>query len=98
MSKKRRTFTPDFKFQVAMECLTGQKRRVEILREYELSDSTLERWCQQLKERGPQVFAASDHSLLAERERQIAELERVIGQLTVELAAAKKVSNWLDSR
>jgi len=38
MSKKRRTFTPDFKFQVAMECLTGQKRRVEILREYELTD------------------------------------------------------------
>jgi transposase len=98
MSKKRRTFTPEFKFQVAMECLTGQKRRAEILREYELSDSTLERWCQRLKERGSQVFAADDHSLLAERERQIAELERVIGQLTVELAAAKKVSNWLDSR
>jgi len=98
MSKKRRTFTPEFKFQVAMEYLTGQKRRVEILREHELSDSTLERWCQRLKERGSQVFAADDHSLLAEREQRIAELERVIGQLTVELAAAKKVSNWLDSR
>jgi transposase len=98
MSKKRRTFTPEFKFQVAMEYLTGQKRRVEILREHELSDSTLERWCQRLRERGSQVFAAEDHSLLAEREQRIAELERVIGQLTVELAAAKKVSNWLDSR
>jgi hypothetical protein len=59
---------------------TGQKRRVEILHEHELSDSTLERWCQQLKERGPQIFASSDHSLLAERERQITGLERVIGQ------------------
>jgi transposase-like protein len=53
---------------------------VEILHEHEFSDSTLERWCRQLKERGPQIFASSDHSLLAERERQITGLERVIGQ------------------
>jgi transposase-like protein len=98
MSKKRRTFTPAFKFQVVMEYLSGEKRRVEILREHKLSDSTLERWCNQLKERGPQVFAGSDSSVLAEQARRIAELERVIGQLTVELAAAKKVSNWLNSR
>jgi hypothetical protein len=58
----------------------GQRRRVEILHEHEFSDSTLERWCRQLKERGPQIFASSDHSLLAERERQITGLERVIGQ------------------
>jgi len=28
-----------------MEFLTGQKRRVDILREVRLSDSTLVRWC-----------------------------------------------------
>ena len=98
MSKKPRTFTPAFKFRVAMEYLTGEKRRAEILREYEISDSTLERWYTQLKKQGPQVFAESDDSALAEKEERIAELERLIGQLTVELAAAKKVSAWLDSR
>ena len=97
MGKKRRSFTAEFKFQVAMECLTGQKRRVDLLREHQLSDSTLERWVQQLKERGPQVFAGEDQSTLAERDRKVAELERIIGRLTVELEASKKVSNWLDS-
>jgi transposase len=98
MGKRRRTFTPEFKFQVAMEYLTGQKRRIEVLREYQLSDSTLERWCRQLAERGTRVFAATDDSLLAQREQQIAELERMIGQLTMELAAAKKASSWPDTR
>jgi len=51
-----------------------------------------------VRENGSRVFAASDQSLLAEKERQIAELERVIGRLTVELEAAKKASTWLRSR
>ena len=97
MGKKRRSFTAEFKFQVALEYLTGQKRRVDLLREHQLNDSTLERWVQQLKERGPQVFAGEDQSSLAERDRKVAELERIIGRMTVELEASKKVSSWLDS-
>jgi len=89
MSRKRRAFTPQFKFQVAMECLSGQKRRVDLLREHQLNDSTLERWVRQWGERGPQVFAGDDQSTLAGRDRKIAELERMIGRLTVELEASK---------
>ena len=96
MGKARRTFTPEFKFQVVMEYLTGRKRRVEILREYQLSDSTLERWCRQFEERGPQMFASEAKSNSGENER-VAELERVIGRLTVELEATKKASSWLKS-
>ena len=98
MGKKRRSFTPEFKFQVVMEFLTGRKRRAEILREYELSDSTLARWLERFEKHGPEVFAAQNQSAEGERERRIAELERVIGQLTVELQAAKKASDWLNSR
>ena len=97
MGKTRRRFSPEFKFQVVMELLTGQKRRVEILREHQLSDSTLERWCQQFRERGPSIFNREDRGRSADEER-IAELERVIGRLTVELEASKKASNWLKSR
>jgi transposase-like protein len=98
MGKKRRNFTEEFKFQVVMECLTGQKRRAEILREYQLGDSVLSRWIKRFQERGPEVFATHNQSALADRDRRIAELERVIGQLTVELQAAKKASTWLNSR
>lgn len=97
MAKSRRAFSPEFKYKVVMEYLSGQKRRVEILREYELSDSTLERWYKQFQERAPQVFAAGVDWDPGE-EKQIAELERIIGRLTVELEAAKKVSRRLKSQ
>ena len=96
MGKARRSFSTEFKFQVVMDLLTGRKRRVEVVREHQLSDSTLERWCKQFEERGPRVFD-SDAKLGSEEDR-IAELERVIGRLTVELEASKKASNWLKSR
>ena len=96
MGKARRNFSTEFKFQVVMDLLTGRKRRVEVVREHHLSDSTLERWCNQFQERGPRVFD-SDARLGSEDDR-IAELERVIGRLTVELEASKKASNWLKSR
>ena len=44
MGKRRRSFSPEFTFQVVTDLLTGRKRRVEILREHPLSDSTLG-WC-----------------------------------------------------
>ena len=96
MGKARRSFSTEFKFQVVMDLLTGRKRRVEVVREHQLSDSTLERWCKQFQERGPRVFD-SDAKLGSEEDR-VAELERVIGRLTVELEASKKASNWLKSR
>lgn len=96
MARKRRKFTPEFKFQVVMELLTGRKRAVELCREHQLSDSTLSGWRVQFQERGPEIFAGDrqDHS----QDARIAELERVIGRLTLELEAAKKASSWLNSR
>ncbi len=96
MGKARRSFSTEFKFRVVMDLLTGRKRRVEVVREHQLSDSTLERWCKQFQERGPRVFD-SDARLGSEEDR-IGELERVIGRLTVELEASKKASDWLKSR
>ena len=96
MSKPRRAFSPEFKFQVVMDYLSGRKGRTETLREYEINDSTLERWCDILRQRGAAVFAA-DRVNSAE-ERRVAELEQVIGRLTVELEVSKKASSWLKSR
>jgi len=97
MGKKRRQFTPVFKFQVVMDLLTGRKRRVELLREHQLHESTLERWIRQFQERGAEIFVSEDGAGSVEQER-LAELERVIGRLTLELEAAKKASSWLKSR
>jgi transposase-like protein len=96
MDKTRRTFTPEFKFQVVLELLTGQKRAAQLCREHQVSETSLSRWQQEFLAHGARVFQ-DGHDASAERER-IAELERMVGRLTMELAAAKKVSSWLDSR
>ena len=96
MSRPRRTFAPEFKFQVVMDVLTGRKRRAATLREHQLNESTLDKWVKRLLERGPSVFARAERDTTDQA--RIAELERVIGRLTVELEASKKVSNWLRSR
>jgi transposase len=95
MAKKYRSFSPEFKFQIVLEVLTGAKRPSEVCREHQICDSVLSRWRKQFLEQGPQIFTPA--SKPNQDDTRTAELERVIGQLTLELAAAKKASNWLDS-
>jgi transposase len=95
MVKKHRTFSSEFKFQVVLEVLTGVKQPSEICREHQIAEGVLYRWRKEFLEKGPQVFERA-RQVQTENER-IAELERVIGRLTLELSAAKKASDWLDS-
>ncbi|MBS3784841.1 MAG: transposase, partial [Anaerolineae bacterium] len=88
---KRRTFTPEFKAQVVLEELTGVKDKAEICREYRLSRQLFSRWRAEFVERAPEIFA-TERSRGDEQER-IAELERMIGRLTMELEVSKKASN-----
>ena len=92
---KRRTFTPKFKAQVVLEELTGVKDKAEICREYRLSRQLFSRWRAEFVERAPEIFA-TERSRGDEQER-IAELERMIGRLTMELEVSKKASNILTS-
>jgi len=92
---KRRTFKADFKAQVVLEALTGVKSQAEICREHQLRSQTLSHWKAEFLERAPMVFETKQ-GRSGEQER-IAELERMVGRLTMELEAAKKASNILSS-
>jgi transposase-like protein len=92
---KRREFTPEFKAQVVLEELTGVKDKAEICREYRLSRQLFSRWQAEFVERAPEIFA-TERSRGDDQER-IAELERMIGRLTMELEASKEASNILTS-
>lgn len=94
---KFRTFSPEFKVQVVLDLLTGARSPSEICREHQIKDSLLYRWKQEFLERAPQVFVRGSSAEAAEQVR-IAELERVIGRLTVELEAAKKACRLRDAR
>ena len=93
---KRRTFSPEFKVQAVLEVLTGTKGGAQVCREHQIKDSVLSRWKQEFIERAPQLFERG--GIQSQEEERIAELERLVGQLTMELAMAKKASFLLTSR
>ncbi len=91
---RRRTFKPDFKARVVLEDLTGVKRAAEICREHQLKPQVLARWKAEFVQRAPEIFATNPSG---EDQEQIAELERMVGRLTMELEVAKKASSILTS-
>ena len=92
---KHRAFTPEFKAQVVLEELTGLKDKGEICREYGFRPQIVSRWREQFLERAPEIFATQPSR--GDEQARIAELERMVGRLTMELEAAKKASDILTS-
>ncbi len=94
MASKRK-FTPEYKARLVLEMLTEQKSISQMSREYGIKDSVLSRWKQEFIERSPQLFQT--HPASDQRDQRIAELERMVGRLALELDMAKKVSRYLNS-
>jgi transposase len=90
--RARRTFTPEFKAKVVLDVLTGSATPAEVCRKYQLSSNLFGLWKATLLDRLASVFQ-SDEERSAEAAR-IADLERLVGQQALELAALKKASTW----
>jgi transposase-like protein len=68
----------------------------QICREHNLKDQVVRRWKTEFLERAETIFGAdTDRQQHLER---IAELERLLGRLTLELEIAKKASQLSSSR
>ena len=91
--KTRRIFDPDFKAKIVLVELTGVKSAVEVCREHQLSSQVFARWKAEFLERAPELFATQRSR--GDEQQQIAELERLVGRLTMELEISKKVSTLL---
>lgn len=89
MARKRRNFDGEFKTRVVLELLTGKKSLVEASREYNVKDSVLSRWKQEFVSKASQVFEQPQD--VQEKEARIAELERMVGKLTMTIELQKKV-------
>ena len=90
---KRRTFTSQFKAERVLEVLTGVKSQAEVCREHRLKPQLLARWKSQFLEQASLIFEQGQRH--SEEAARIAELERVVGRLTLEVEAAKKASSIL---
>jgi len=90
----RRKYDPEFKVRVVLEMISGQKGLMQSSREYGIKDSVLSRWKQEFLERAAQIF--EQPKAKNQEEERIAELERMVGRLTMQLEAAKKVLRYSD--
>ena len=92
---QRRSFTPQFKTRVVLEVLTKLKSMAQVCREYDLKEQVVTRWKAEFLERAPMLFAPDQQR--DQDAARIAELERLVGRLTLELEIAKKASQLLTS-
>ena len=87
MALKRRRFTGEFKLQVVREVEAG-KALAQAAREYQLHPSLIVQWRQAHQQYAAQAFTGNGRQY--KEEARLAELERLIGQLTLENALLKK--------
>jgi transposase len=92
---KHRSFTADFKAQIVLEVISGSRSAAEICRQHELKPQLLSTWKSELVDNAAKVFQRDEQQSGAQT--RIAELERLVGRLTLELEVAKKASNLLSA-
>ncbi len=87
--RKNRSYTIDFKRQLAVEYLEGRGTLGELSKRHGLERSVIRLWVKKY-EAGAYDEDFAQAATLDEYERRIAELERKVGQLTMELDIAKR--------
>ena len=93
MSTNRRQYSAEFKAKVVLQVLMGEKPSSEICRSYKLHSSVLNRWRKEFLENAASIFESDGAT--QEDQQRIADLERLVGQLTMQLEIAKKASQSL---
>jgi transposase len=93
----RRKFTAAFKAQVVLELLSGAKSSVELCRKHQIASSVLAEWKAIFLRRAALVFD-SPESPHDQDPMRVAELERLVGRLTLENDILKKATNILHQR
>jgi transposase-like protein len=91
----RRSFTAEYKAKVVLDLISGEKGLAEASREYGIKDTVLSRWKQEFLANALQLFEQPKE--VQEKEERIAELERMVGKLTMQLELSKKVLSYANS-
>jgi len=95
MGKKRRNFSKDFKLNILYE-IEGGKSVSQVSRENEIHPTLITKWRSEYKKYGDQAFAGNGK--LYKDEAKVSEMERMIGQLTMENNLLKKALNSLKKK
>lgn len=88
MQLNRRKFSKEFKLQVINEVDAG-KTQAQAAREYQISDNLICKWRQEYLKDPSRAFSGNGNTY--KEEARIAQLERMVGKLTMENDFLKKV-------
>jgi transposase-like protein len=83
----KRTFSREFKRQIASQALAGEKGMAQLCREYGLCQTLVRRWREQYQQLGEAAWPDSLHPIEAaelDAEGRIAELEAALGRAHLE--------------
>ena len=91
MSKTRKQFSRDFKIKVVLAYESGVPA-VELSRQFEVHPNVIYNWSREYRNNPDGAFISGTHqaSPADANERRIAELERMLGRLTLENDFLKK--------
>src|SRR5262245_59409517 len=93
--RTRRSFTPQFKAEVVLAALTGAHTQAELCRSHGLKPELLALWKKTFLQRMPLVFQGEQQD--SHEAARVAELERLVGRLTLEVDVLTKASALLPS-
>jgi transposase-like protein len=91
MKKQRRKHSAEFKATVALEALKGMNTVSEIAAKYEIHPVQVGNWKKELLERVPEIFERKNAARDKGSERLREQLEKKVGQLTMEV-------DWLEKK
>ena len=95
MGKIRRRFSREFKVQVVREVEAG-KGLAQAAREYEVHPNQIRKWQDEHRAYAGKAFAGNGVSYT--EEARVAELERALGEMTMENRLLKKALTRLEAR
>ena len=91
-SQGRRKFSAEFKTATILEAIKGEKSIAQICRERNIKDTLYYKWRDQFEQGVAVIFGATPlNQQMQQQALRIAELERLVGQLTLENSVLKKV-------
>ena len=96
--KPRRRFSAEFKLDTVMEGLRGDKSVSTVCRERDITETLYYKWKQTFVERALDIFEDKRQVNGDSQDGRIAELERMVGRLAMEVEILKKAKSWLDTQ
>ena len=93
---KRRRFTAKFKAEVVLEALTGDSSQAELCRRHNLSENQVSTWKRQFLEHAEPFFESETEKHSSASAERIAQLEQLVGRLTLAMEIQKKALTLLD--